>query len=619
MNRFDLHRSIFPDSKICDIKEMFFRSSAHYDQTNKLLVCNSPSHIDFHSYFNVIPVKHFFDFLGLNHVDILCRFRGRAEFLLYANKLGVSEPILVAQTVIESNSLDVENEVFTYFDISKIDGYVYLVLNTHSDTFEMQDFYVSCLSDREPAKVGIVSCTFRREKEVLRTIDCISSQMTADPFTFKNAEMYVIDNDEKKNLKVEETDFIHHLANKNLGGAGGFTRGIIESIRANKDYVLLCDDDILAFGEVFRRAVAVLSLMQDPKKGLHGCMLEEESKYSLHEVGEYFDINKRMHVNPYYGKNMTNLNDLKMVAFESVGTSRSANMFGWWFTAFPVSIIKEIGLPMPVFVSGDDLEYGLRAVKAGYSSYIVPSISVWHPSHMTQHAPLRNYFITRNRFAYYPVHTSKQQLEKLFEKTLKQTYRHLLSKRYATAESSIVAMEDFLRGPEWFNEDLSNWSKSLKYGADEKAQKLYDNKWLVPTVHKHLTASDDSLKNKVYSKLTFNGHILPKFFHKKAKDPSSQYHVCIPYGVNPQGENITKMTLRSSSILYFDPRFSVGFNVRHNSKKFWILYARLLKVKALGKKKIPSLYEEYRKGFENSIELEWWEKRLGIESKVKIC
>lgn len=612
MNRFDLHRSIFPDSKVCDIKEMFFRSLAYYDQTRKLLVCNTQNHIDFHSYFNLIPAKHFCDFLGLNHIDVLCRFQGRAEFLLYTNKLGVSEPVLIAQTIVESNSLDVDTEIFNYLDISKIDGYIYLVLNTHSDIFEMKDFHVSCLSDREPAKVGIVSCTFKRENEVLRTIDCISSQMIIDPFAFRNSELYIVDNDEKKSLKFEETEFVHHVANKNLGGAGGFTRGIIESIRANKDYVLLCDDDILAFGEVFRRAIVALSLMQDPKRGLHGCMLEEESKYSLHEVGEYFDINKRMHINPYYGKNMTDFNDLKMVTFESVGTSRSANMFGWWFTAFPIGLIKEIGLPMPVFVSGDDLEYGLRAVKAGYSSYIVPSISVWHPSHMIQHAPLRHYFITRNRFAYYPVHTNKHQLEKLFEKTLKHTYRHLLSKRYATAEASIIAMEDFLRGPEWFNEDLSDWLKRFNYGADEKAQKLYNNKWLVPTVHKHLTASDDGLKNRLYSKLTFNGHILPKFFHKKANDPSSQYHICIPYGVNPHGENIPKMTLRSSSILYFDPKFSVGFHAQHSTKKFWILYARLLKIKALGGRKISSLYDVYKEEFKNSTTLKWWEKRLGL-------
>lgn len=612
MNEYILQNIIFPDPKICDIKEMFFRSSAHYNVEKDILEATRPIHIDFHSYFNIIPVKHFNEYLGIEHIDFFAKFKGKAEFLLYANVMGYSEPQLIHHTIVESDDYSYRTDICKFIEIKGINGYLYLVINTHSEIFEMKSFSVSCLSDKEPAKVGIVSCTFKREKEVLRTVECIENIFTNDKFSFKNSQLFVIDNDQKQVLKLHETKKIHHIANKNLGGAGGFTRGIIESINANLDYVLLCDDDILIFGEIFRRAIVTLSLMLDPRKGLHGCMLEEESKYTLHEIGEYFDINKRFHINQHYGKNMTNLSDLKAVVFESFGTSKSSNMFGWWFTAFPTSLFKEIGLPLPVFVSGDDLEFSLRAYKHGYSAYISPTISVWHPSHMSQHTPIRNYFITRNRFAYFPLHTSQAKLELLFKKSVKRTYHLLLTKRYATAESNIVALEDFLRGAEWFNEDLTYWIDKMKYLSQEKTQSLYTNKWLVPTFHNHLTKLQNSRKNRILSKLTFNGHIFGSYFHKTADEPSSPYHICIPYGVNPDDPNITKMTFRASSVLYFDPRFSVGYRVKHNTKKFWCLYYRLQKLNLTANLKFSSLYTEYQSQGKEVISLEWWKKRLDL-------
>ncbi len=613
MHEFILQNFIFPNSKICDIKEMFFRSNAHWNSELGLLQANSPTHIDFHSYFNIIPIKHYSEYLGVKHIDLFAKFEGKAEFLLYVNIMGYAEPKLIHNVIMESHNSFQRMDIGKFIDISNFNGYAYLVINSHSNKFIMKECFVSCLSDREPVKVGIISCTFKREQELLRTIDCIERSFLDDKFVFKNCQLFVIDNDQKQVLKIKETKKIHHLSNKNLGGAGGFTRGIIECIENNLDYVLLCDDDILAFGEVFRRTIVVLSLMLDPKKGVHGCMLEEESKFTLHEVGEYFDIEKRFHINQHYGKNMTNISDIKTVTFESIGTSKSSNMFGWWFTAFPISLFKEIGLPLPVFVSGDDLEFGLRAYKHGYSAYISPTISVWHPSHMSQHAPIRNYFITRNRFGYFPLHTSQKTLEVLFKNSIKRTYHLLLTKRYATAESNILALEDFIRGSEWFNEDLSYWIKNLKYISQEKTQPLYSDKWLVPTVLNHLTNAQKNKKNKILSKLTFNGHLFGSHFHKPANDPSSPHHVCIPQGVNPYNKDIEKMTFRASSILYFDPRFSVGYRVKHNSKKFWMLYYRLQKVNMIGRIKISELYNSYKSKGEEVITVEWWKKRLGVK------
>ena len=592
---------------------MFFRSHSYFDVEREVLVSPHPNHVDFHTLFNLIPVTHYHKYLGVNTITVNAKYEGRAEFLLFANVIGYAEPQQIAKVIQESGSTETDTIVFEDIDISKINGYVYFVYNTHTPDFLLKEFNISCLADKQPAKVGIVSCTFKREKDVLRTIDCIRKEIDKDDFTFQNTQVYIIDNDEKRNLKFEETEKIHHIANKNFGGAGGFTRGIIETIEQGLDYVLLCDDDILAFGEIFRRSIVALSLLTNPKMGLHGSMLELQHQHILHEAGEYFDIAKRHHLNPHYGKNMLDFGALRPVTFETIGSSLSSNMYGWWFTAFPVRIFKELGLPLPVFVAGDDLDFSLRAYEHGYSCFICPTISVWHPSHETQHTPLKNYFVTRNRLAYFPLHTSKKVVKNLLDDIINGAHYLLLTKRYATAEGDILALEDFLRAGEWYKEDLSDWVPRFKYFDQDRTQPLYKTKWTVPTVPSYPTEEDKKLKNRLLSKVTFNGHIFPRAFHEVIKSPASEYHVCIPFGVNTYDDSVKQMTFRASSVLYFDPKYSVGFRVKHNSKKFWLLSARLAKVAVEANLKFDGLYEEYQKLGKEVTTFDWWKDRLELE------
>ncbi|WP_083101498.1 glycosyltransferase family 2 protein [Faucicola atlantae] len=609
---FVLQRSILPDPNICDVSKLFYRSNCYFNLKTKQLIASDREHIDFHTLFNLIPVAHYHNYLGVETVTLTAKYQGRAEISLFANLVGYAEPKLIAHKIVESADLENNNIIFGDLEIGKISGYLYLVIDTDKSGFIFKEFSVLCMADRSPAKVGIVSCTFKREKEVLRTIDCIREEIAKDPFTFQNTQVYIIDNDEKRNLKFEETDQIHHIANKNLGGAGGFTRGIIETIDQNLDYVLLCDDDILAFGEIFRRAIVAISLLKDPKMGLHGAMLELENQHMLHEAGEYFDINKRHHINPHYGQNMLDFGSIKHILFDTVASSLSANMYGWWFTAFPVKVFKKVGLPLPIFVSGDDLEFSLRAYKQGYSCLICPTIAIWHPSHMPQHSPMRNYFIMRNRLAYFPLHTTEKKTRKLLNDIIDKTRHLLLTKRYATAESNILALEDFVRAGAWYNEDLSDWLPRFHYLNQDKTQPLYKNKWTIPVISSHPTKAQNKLKNRALSLLTFNGHILPDAFHKPADSPASQYHICVPYGVNPYNEDIRKMTFRASSVLFFDPKYSVGYRVEHSSKKFWLLSARLAKVSIEANLKFKELYEVYNQLDKKVTTFEWWRDRLGV-------
>lgn len=609
-NKIILQKLMLPDPNVCDIKEMFYRSAARHDSYNNAIYADNPLHIDLHSYFNLIPARHYYEYLKITHLSIQCSFSGRAEFLVYANNVGFSEPILIASGVFFHDNC-FEQVLFDNIDISLVTGYCYVTINTHSPAFELRSFDIYSYSDKKNVSLGVVICTFKREDLVTKTCNVIVDAIDKNISVFANTDVYVIDNDQCNSLKLPDHKKLHHISNKNLGGAGGFTRGIIQCIDSDKTYVLLCDDDISLQAETIRRSVVALTLLQETGMGLHGAMLEHEFKYSLHEIGEYFDKEKRLHINMNLGLSMTELSNVKHVTFSSIGNTKSSNMFGWWFTAFPTSLIKKVGLPLPFFVSGDDLEYSLRAVENGYKALITPTISVWHPSHMSQHTPMRTYFIMRNRLSYLSIHSDKKNVIRMYKIILKEALHMALTKRYATCDAICAALEDFLRGNIWYNEDLTNWRGRVRWPKRENVVPFYTDEWCIP-INPVFDLKKESMYNKIVRLVTYGGHIFPSLFHTKSCHPSSVNHKCIPDGVSPISQKINRISFRSSSIFYYDQRAQVGFRVEHNNWMFWRAYYRLLLLRISYRLIINKAYHSYRDNFLVSTSLDWWRKRLGI-------
>lgn len=66
----------------------------------------------------------------------------------------------------------------------------------------------------------------------------------------------------------------------------------------------------------------------------------------------------------------------------------------------PTVVLEKIGLSLPVFIKFDDIEYGLRAKKAGFPTVCLPGVAVWHQAWHDKD-PARSweeYFTERNRW-----------------------------------------------------------------------------------------------------------------------------------------------------------------------------------------------------------------------------
>jgi galactofuranosylgalactofuranosylrhamnosyl-N-acetylglucosaminyl-diphospho-decaprenol beta-1,5/1,6-galactofuranosyltransferase len=120
----------------------------------------------------------------------------------------------------------------------------------------------------------------------------------------------------------------------------------------------------------------------------------------------------------------------------------------WWSCLIPSEVISAIGLPLPLFFQWDDIEYGLRALQAGFPTVTLPNAGVWHAEfHWKDRDDFTRYFQVRNALLTYALrgHVDARTTSRSLAREIA---HHLVSMQYGLAHTVIRGIEDFLEGPE---------------------------------------------------------------------------------------------------------------------------------------------------------------------------
>src|SRR5215218_7300024 len=109
--------------------------------------------------------------------------------------------------------------------------------------------------------------------------------MDREPVLRDRVDIVVVDNG--RSLQPDDLDLAHVtlLPNPNLGGAGGFARGLMH-LRAEGrvTHVLFMDDDVSFDPDLVVRIVRLLSYASDPQLCIAGAMLVREQPTLLFEA-----------------------------------------------------------------------------------------------------------------------------------------------------------------------------------------------------------------------------------------------------------------------------------------------------------------------------------------------
>ncbi|PNH84585.1 glycosyltransferase [Arthrobacter sp. AFG20] len=243
----------------------------------------------------------------------------------------------------------------------------------------------------------------------------------------------------------------------NLGGSGGFARGMYEAVENGSDYVLLMDDDVVVEPESISRMLTFADLCKTPTI-VGGHMFDLYNRTVLHTFGEV--------VNPWRFLWEQSREDMLLGHdFQSTNLRQTSwlhrradvDFNGWWMSLIPTRIIREIGLALPVFIKWDDAEYSLRAKEHGYPTVSMPGAAVWHVSWIDKDDLVgwQAYFHARNRFIAALVHSPYEFGGRIVRESHYADIKHLVSMQYATARGRNMALRDLLRGPGQLHEQLA--------------------------------------------------------------------------------------------------------------------------------------------------------------------
>jgi GT2 family glycosyltransferase len=235
-------------------------------------------------------------------------------------------------------------------------------------------------------------------KSISCLIDCLSS---LDKITYKNCAIIVVNNGSN-----DLTDINKHIKRKiqliktpsNLGFARGNNLGIKEALRNRADYVLLLNDDTIVTPDFLSTLVAAGE--NHPDVGMLGPKIyyyDEPQKIWF--AGARFD--ERTGV-------------IFALHSDKIGKSRKDNKpeDSDYITGCALLVKKKlidiVGLlDERFFLYWEDVDWGLRAQKAGFTNLIVPNAHIWHKVSVStggMDSPLRAYHKTRSHLLMAKLH-----------------------------------------------------------------------------------------------------------------------------------------------------------------------------------------------------------------------
>ena len=131
---------------------------------------------------------------------------------------------------------------------------------------------------------------------------------------------------------------------------------------------------------------------------------------------------------------------------------------GWWMCLIPTTVIKEIGLSLPMFIKWDDAEFGLRAQAAGYPTVTMPGVAVWHVpwTEKDDTVDWQAYFHERNRLISGLLHSPYERGGRLVLESWENHAARMVSMQYGTGEVLLTALEDLLDGPGRMHRDMTH-------------------------------------------------------------------------------------------------------------------------------------------------------------------
>jgi galactofuranosylgalactofuranosylrhamnosyl-N-acetylglucosaminyl-diphospho-decaprenol beta-1,5/1,6-galactofuranosyltransferase len=410
------------------------------------------------SYFNAFPASYWRKWTRAEKIRFAGTFVGYGTVTLFKSNARGSRQRVTSWRVDGEARLSEELSLAPFAD----GGWYWIDVAGGSEHLTLVEAAWSApVADQPAGKASIGVTTFNRPDYCVKTLGALASDASVLEVL---DEIVIVD---QGTQKVRDEDGFDEVAallgaklriieQPNLGGSGGFARGMFEAVRSERSkYVLLLDDDVNIEPEGIVRAVQFADSCRKPTL-VGGHMFDMYDRSVLHTLGEAVNL-YRFFWGParglYHGHNLAASN-LRQTPWMHRRVDTDYN--GWWMCLIPVEVVKEIGLSLPAFIKWDDAEYGLRAMEHGYSTVSLPGACVWHVSWNDKDDTIdwQAYYHERNRFLVALLYSPYERGGRLFRESSYTDVKHLISMQYYAQALRNRALTDLLKGPKHLHELL---------------------------------------------------------------------------------------------------------------------------------------------------------------------
>lgn len=572
---------------------------AYYDPEARALHLASWQHAGFDTYFNCFSIGKWNKYTRLDNLRLRLELKGSFQVTLLHMYSMYTEPF--EHAFCERVCRAGDRTAFE-FDIpcASLEGGIVcfrLYALEGTDNVFYGGGYVTDVDEStlNPVNIAIDICTYRREKYVTRNVDLLKRAIIENPDNpvHGHLDVFISDNGQTLDIDAMQSDRVHIFPNKNVGGAGGFARGMIEILdmlpKRPFTHALVMDDDVLINTDAIVRTYRLLQFLKPECTGktVAGAMLRLDNRCMQHECGGWWDGFCVRN-----DKTMLDLTQINNILFNE--KEDMANYNAWWYSCIPVAKISNDNLPLPIFIRYDDVEYGLRT---GSDIIAMSGICLWHEPFEYRFSSSSQYYEIRNEMIVNALHWPNFGFKQAREVLRYSVKVNIGRYRYSDCKLAFKALEDFCKGPEFLlTTDGEALHKEVMMIGDrfqplkELSVRFDENEYIKSQ------RMEKPAKKRVRL-LTLNKHLMPR----KGD------------GVVDAALNGVKDFAGKKRVLNYDVGGNRGFVTEYDRKKLMETLRGYRRTVKMMKAKYAQACEAYRQAMPKLISREFWDEYLELK------
>ncbi|MFW8637124.1 glycosyltransferase [Cribrihabitans pelagius] len=584
-----LQSLMWPEAGVCTERDLFVRvhGKAGPAEAGGLRFFED-SRAEFNTWFNLFNAGTWQRHCGLQSLYLLLQGRGRFAVTVILARPEHSWDRL--DRIVELDDGPVRLDLGALLPPPGGKGVMFFELQAIGTEAELADAaWQTADAPRRQPQLALAVTTFKREAAVARTAERFCA-FRETSWMKDRVELIITDNGQS--VELPPRDGVTVIANENLGGAGGFTRGLLEARARGASHCLFMDDDASIHMQSLERTWMLLAFAEDAATAVAGAMISEQHRWAVWENGaRFFTRCQPQHM----GCDLRDFWQMADMEWEVSGAAPEGLYGGWWYFAFPVAQAEHLAFPF--FVRGDDVSFSMVN---RFNIVRLNGVVSYQESFTDKESPQTWYLDLRSHMAH---HLSLPQLEVGARGVLKIALwffqRNLPRMHYDTLAAINLAVEDVMQGPEFFdrNADMAQRRAEIKALTGAEAWQELTPETSLPPVRHHPPAA----WRRHLMKLSLNGLLLPgfaRFGRKITLEAQNRGHLGHVWG--------------AAEITCLNAERTKFYTVRHSKSAAWRELKRFAANARAFLKAYDQLAAAYRSRYGSLTSEAYWQDKLGL-------